>query len=97
MCGVLDKSCLSVGEAVDDHDGVIVLVCWARSLNNAIRIWWNADTICSSLQGIDVARCHGWWERWLLLDDAALALVFGFGRACGRELARVHELADVGL
>lgn len=85
-------------EAVDDHDARVVGVGEACRVDDAVRSRWNADVVCSATPAIVVGGSPRGWERWLLFDDASLALDFGaFARTGGGELARLHELANVAV
>jgi hypothetical protein len=82
-----------MGETVDDHDFRVVGVGGSGRFDEAVRTVGNADdVVCATRQSWENGRPIG-WERWLLFDDASLALcLVGLGRC---ELAGLHELADV--
>ena len=81
-----------MGETVNNHDFRVVGVGESGRFD-AVRTVGDADEVgCASRRCWMDGRPIG-WERWLLFDDAALALCLcGLGR---RELAGLHELANV--
>ena len=82
-----------MGETVNNHDFRVVGVAKSGRFDDAVRTVGDADdVVCATrwcwMDGRPIGR-----ERWLLFDDAALAL--GLGGLGGRELAGLHELANV--
>ena len=72
-----------VGETVDGHDEVVVEVCRARCCDDRRdEVWEDAKVVCSAPQADEVVDGRsGRWERWLLFDDAVLALGFALAGA----------------
>jgi hypothetical protein len=83
-------------ETIDDHDGLVMWVVDARSLDNEMWLRWKSDTMCSAGEAVFENARPLRLELWLLFDNAALALAFdGFASTAGCDLACLHELANV--
>ena len=88
-----------VGEAVDDHDEMVVevgRVCGFDQRGN--EVGKNANVVCSAPQAGECPDGRpGRLERWLLFDNAVFALVFVLAGTGRGDFARLHELADVSV
>lgn len=85
-----------MGEAVYDHDGFVMGMIDACGFDDEMWLGRKADMMCSAGRAVGAATGPARWEPWLLFDDATLAFgLRSLACAAGRDLARLHQLADV--